>query len=205
MTYWPWWAGALALGTIAAVYYRALGRPLGASGAFGRLLELRAERKRAELEARLGDDEAKAAEALRAATLEAFGEQALAQGASVADVDVPKAPPPAASKRLPVSVHAVFLAMVAVGGALAGLLRGRQAGFSLDAALLTTYGGVAQASAALALGGFLVGFGTRMSGGCTSGHGLSGCSRLRPASLSATATFLGVAVAVTLLWNKVLS
>ncbi|WP_057092147.1 YeeE/YedE family protein [Comamonas thiooxydans] len=38
--------------------------------------------------------------------------------------------------------------------------------------------------------GLLVGFGTRMSSGCTSGHGVCGLSRLSPRSLAATATFI---------------
>ena len=53
--------------------------------------------------------------------------------------------------------------------------------------------------AALALGGLLVGFGTRMSGGCTSGHGLCGTSRLQPGSLLATVAFFGAGIGVTLL------
>jgi uncharacterized membrane protein YedE/YeeE len=48
-------------------------------------------------------------------------------------------------------------------------------------------------------GGAMVGFGTQLGGGCTSGHGLSGCSRLVPASLIATAAFFGTAVVVSLL------
>lgn len=39
------------------------------------------------------------------------------------------------------------------------------------------------------LGGFLVGFGTRYAGGCTSGHGLLGLSALQWPSLLATASF----------------
>ena len=42
----------------------------------------------------------------------------------------------------------------------------------------------------LVAGGFLVGFGTRMGGGCTSGHGVCGISRLSPRSLVATAAFM---------------
>lgn len=42
----------------------------------------------------------------------------------------------------------------------------------------------------LALGGFLVGFGTRMSGGCTSGHGVCGLGRLSPRSMVATVVFV---------------
>jgi uncharacterized protein len=44
----------------------------------------------------------------------------------------------------------------------------------------------------LALAGFLVGFGTRMGGGCTSGHGVCGIGRLSPRSLVATVIFFGV-------------
>ncbi len=47
--------------------------------------------------------------------------------------------------------------------------------------------------------GLLMGFGARWSGGCTSGHGISGTSSLSPASFVATGTFMGVAVGVTLL------
>ena len=43
--------------------------------------------------------------------------------------------------------------------------------------------------------GLLVGFGTRLGSGCTSGHGVCGVSRLSRRSLSATATFLATGVA----------
>ena len=43
----------------------------------------------------------------------------------------------------------------------------------------------------LIVGGLLVGFGTRLSNGCTSGHGVCGVARLSPRSLIATATFMG--------------
>ncbi len=47
----------------------------------------------------------------------------------------------------------------------------------------------------LALAGTFVGLGTRIAGGCTSGHGVCGVSRLSPRSLVATMTFMGVAAA----------
>jgi uncharacterized membrane protein YedE/YeeE len=46
----------------------------------------------------------------------------------------------------------------------------------------------------LALAGLLVGFGTRMGGGCTSGHGVCGLSRLSGRSLVATLVFMVVAM-----------
>ena len=47
----------------------------------------------------------------------------------------------------------------------------------------------------LVAGGFLVGYGTRLGGGCTSGHGVCGLARLSPRSMVATAIFLAAAVA----------
>ena len=42
----------------------------------------------------------------------------------------------------------------------------------------------------LIIGGLLVGYGTRLGSGCTSGHGVCGMSRLSPRSLIATAMFM---------------
>ena len=44
--------------------------------------------------------------------------------------------------------------------------------------------------AMLVVAGVLVGFGSRLGSGCTSGHGVCGLSRLSPRSLVATATFM---------------
>ena len=43
----------------------------------------------------------------------------------------------------------------------------------------------------LAVAGLLVGFGTRLGSGCTSGHGVCGMSRLSRRSIAATAIFMG--------------
>jgi hypothetical protein len=42
----------------------------------------------------------------------------------------------------------------------------------------------------LVIAGFLVGFGTRLGSGCTSGHGVCGLARRSPRSLFATLTFM---------------
>jgi uncharacterized membrane protein YedE/YeeE len=47
-----------------------------------------------------------------------------------------------------------------------------------------------RALAVLAAGGLLVGVGTKISNGCTSGHGVCGLSRRSPRSLAATLTFM---------------
>ena len=48
---------------------------------------------------------------------------------------------------------------------------------------------IAAGPATLIAGGLLVGFGTRLAGGCTSGHGVCGLARLSPRSIAATQTF----------------
>ncbi len=52
----------------------------------------------------------------------------------------------------------------------------------------------------LIVGGLLVGFGTRLGSGCTSGHGVCGMSRLSPRSIMATAVFMvsGIATVAAL-------
>ena len=47
----------------------------------------------------------------------------------------------------------------------------------------------------LVVAGLLVGFGTRLGSGCTSGHGICGLARLSPRSLIATLTFMATAFA----------
>ena len=61
------------------------------------------------------------------------------------------------------------------------------AGWSLGAKLALLFGG-----------GILIGFGTRMSGGCTSGHAIFGISQRQLPSLWATMVFFAVGIAVTL-------
>ncbi len=48
----------------------------------------------------------------------------------------------------------------------------------------------------LALAGTLVGFGTRLGSGCTSGHGVSGIARLSPRSVVSTLIFLAIGAIV---------
>ena len=55
----------------------------------------------------------------------------------------------------------------------------------------------------MAAGGLLVGVGTKLGGGCTSGHGVCGLARLSGRSMVATVTFLAVAVAVVFLTRHV--
>ena len=56
---------------------------------------------------------------------------------------------------------------------------------------------------AILIGGLLVGFGTRMGSGCTSGHGLCGLALLSRRSLVATAVFFGMAMVTVFLTGHV--
>ncbi len=72
-------------------------------------------------------------------------------------------------------------------------------GLPLGAALVSLMGPLRTAFpdsiALLAVGGLLVGFGTRLGSGCTSGHGVCGLSRLSPRSLLATGLFMAAGFA----------
>jgi len=52
--------------------------------------------------------------------------------------------------------------------------------------------------------GLLVGFGSRLGGGCTSGHGICGLGRLSPRSITATIVFMVTAVITVAVKHHVL-
>jgi len=82
------------------------------------------------------------------------------------------------------SWQALFVAGLAVGGALARIVD------------RSAIGSITTPLPILAMAGVLVGFGTRLAGGCTSGHGVCGVSRGSMRSIVATATFVVVAALV---------
>jgi len=71
-------------------------------------------------------------------------------------------------------------------------------GLPLGAALVSLVRGplatdIEATAPVLVVAGLLVGFGTRLGNGCTSGHGVCGMSRGSPRSIAATLTFMAVA------------
>ena len=56
----------------------------------------------------------------------------------------------------------------------------------------------------LVVAGLLVGFGTRLGSGCTSGHGVCGVARLSKRSIVATSMFVGVAMLTVFLTHHVI-
>lgn len=93
------------------------------------------------------------------------------------------------------TVHLAFLCALVLGGLIGAAIRGD---LSIQMTMGTLHASLFGEGFAyvmtLFVGGGLVGFGTQLAGGCTSGHGLSGVSRLVPASLIATASFFGAAI-----------
>src|SRR5947209_3360635 len=72
---------------------------------------------------------------------------------------------------------------------IAGLVGG---GALMHALRPATFDAPRGGTGTLIFAGLLVGYGTRLGNGCTSGHGLCGVSRLSPRSLAATCVFMAV-------------
>jgi len=102
-------------------------------------------------------------------------------------------------------ISGIFAGLVAVGGSdrlwrlafVAGLiaapLLSALAGYPLALPQMPS------SFAATVIAGLLVGFGSRLGSGCTSGHGICGMARLSPRSLAATAIFMLTAMLVVAL------
>ena len=82
----------------------------------------------------------------------------------------------------------LFLVGLILGPLIYNLISGREINISILSSLIL-----------LIIGGTLVGFGTRLSGGCTSGHGISGISRFSLRSIIATITFMLVGILTVLI------
>ncbi|MCH8844703.1 MAG: YeeE/YedE family protein [SAR324 cluster bacterium] len=87
----------------------------------------------------------------------------------------------------------IFLVGLAAGGVLLLFVYPQAFPGSIDASF-----------AVLALAGLLVGFGTRLGSGCTSGHGICGLARFSLRSLVATVTFMATGAATVFIVNHLL-
>lgn len=88
-----------------------------------------------------------------------------------------------------VPINAAFVAGLLLGPLLHAAVFGRLPAMTISASW-----------PAIVAAGLLVGIGTRMGSGCTSGHGILGLARFAPRSIAATVTFLtaGIVTATTL-------
>jgi uncharacterized membrane protein YedE/YeeE len=190
----PWYLGGAALAFVPVLHWLLLDRNLAVSGRFTALVDRVRFGKEEEPEMSAEDLVA----AMRAATLEAFGEEALAEmEAAAPPAPESSAPAPKIRPKQDAPTHILFLGGLILGGLIAGLFFGNfeiTTGLHGDGLIKTAGGNSTLATAILFVGGIFVGFGTRMSGGCTSGHGLCGVSRFQSGSLAATAAFFGAGI-----------
>ncbi len=104
-----------------------------------------------------------------------------------------------AARRLSFGTFGWMLFGLIAGGAIFALIAGGQ-DFHGYGWLTDTFHGTTGALAIAGLlfaSGVLIGVGTKLAGGCTSGNGLSGNAMVSPASLVATMTFFATGIAVT--------
>lgn len=104
------------------------------------------------------------------------------------------------SRRLSFDWRGWFVIGVLLGGTVYALVAGGP-DFHGYGWLTSSLHGWAQILIApvLLVSGVLIGLGTKIAGGCTSGNGLSGSAIFSPASLVATATFFATAIGVSFL------
>lgn len=84
----------------------------------------------------------------------------------------------------------LFIAGLIIGGSAYGLLTEQTVAFPETRSPIL-----------LIISGLLVGYGTRLGGGCTSGHGVCGISRLSPRSIVATLIFIATAIVTVAVMN----
>ena len=77
----------------------------------------------------------------------------------------------------------LFLIGLILGPLIYNIVLGKEINISISSSIIL-----------LTIAGILVGFGTRLSKGCTSGHGISGISRFSIRSIIATMTFMIVGI-----------
>jgi uncharacterized membrane protein YedE/YeeE len=202
--HWPAWLGGLSLAAVALGHWLVLGRQLAVSGRFtaiiNRLRFGKAEPPSADTSA---DCSAEAmVDALRAMTADEFGEASLsAERAEAPNLELAESALQKLRQPGTLWLHWLFFGGLALGGFLAARVSGMPTEIlSIGGPDFVALFGEAGWSGRLALvsGGLLVGFGTRMAAGCTSGHGLCGVSRVQKGSLVATASFFGAGILVSL-------
>ena len=206
MEYWSWWIGGAALGLFAVVFSLLTGKPLGVSGSW---LSIARRKDDAILKASaevLDADPDQVKDDLMAMTMAEFGEdivddipQRREGEADAVITDEPKLK----QDFTPWTVHVLFLVTMFIGSYIAMITTVGDFAWSLELSPLHNkiFENDGEAWIALLFGGMMVGFGTQMAGGCTSGHGLSGSAQLIPASLLSTAIFFGSATLLTILMN----
>jgi uncharacterized membrane protein YedE/YeeE len=170
---WPWWVAGPLIGLYAVLFFAWPKRNLGASSGYPAVLEA----------LRGTDDPAR--------------------------VDLTRPDDPLALPMRPRDAaprwRVWWMAGLLLAGALVWALGGEAAGLADLPGFKDSYPGLPLLGRLGVLfgGGLLVGFGARMSGGCTSGHAIFGISQRQLPSLWATLTFfaVGMATAFAIHWS----
>lgn len=193
-TYLPWWGGALGLASVAIGFHYSVGKPFGFSGTLEKIIYPKETTLAAEADAFFSNSSEQELTAL----LEAATQNAMQASAKALSIE-PAAPAPL-SKGHDLSAGAWgYLSQIlfVLGILLGGLLDFWLSSPTLLALSPASDGHPLKPILACIAGGLLVGFGTRLGGGCTSGHGLFGCGQGQIASVLATCLFLSTAIATT--------
>ena len=205
MEYWSWWLGALVLGLFAIIFTFLTGKPLGVSGSWLSIARRKDDAILKESAKILEGDQDQIKDDLLAMTMAEFGEGVVEDIPQRREGEENSTASSSSSMKqdyTPWTVHVVFLVTMFIGSYLASVTTGE---FSLSIQLSNLHSEIfentGEAWLALLFGGMMVGFGTQMAGGCTSGHGLSGTAQLIPASLVSTVIFFSSASALTFLMN----
>lgn len=201
--YWPWWLGALGLAGVCFAYFLLVGRLLGVSGSWAKVVGWRENRMLEQVNQEVAENQDEMSDALMAETLAQFGE------AAVQELQSESTPAATPAKKVdiddlesstPWTAHLTFLLCMFIGAFATTYFTGTfELRYELSPVHSQIFGDTWEVWVALLFGGMMVGFGTQMAGGCSSGHGLSGCARLLPASLLATLVFLVSAVFLSML------
>ncbi|WP_455198078.1 YeeE/YedE family protein [Kaarinaea lacus] len=176
--YWPWWLGGLALAGLTIFFRLATSKPLGVSGSWLQVTTWRKQREKARAEKAITQDTSAASNAMMAAALAEFGEDALDDAITDSAEVAPAQSKPVATPA-PWTAHLLFLVCMFCGGLLWAFYTGN---FHIQmqlSELHTQLSGTGwKMFFVLFIGGLFVGIGTQMAGGCSSGLGLCGCANL---------------------------
>jgi uncharacterized membrane protein YedE/YeeE len=194
--YWPGWLSGIVLSVLIVAYFWVTGRLVASSGRVTKVIDRLRYGPQPECSSR-PDELAELAEALRLASVEAFG--AAAVEASLASQPADPEPPPRAVRpraQLNWIAHLMFLIGMLIGGRVSRPLAPLE--WTLGEGVWAGVVPSAFLPYLLLFAGVLVGFGTRMAGGCPIGHGLCGMARGQAGSWAAGLAFFGAGVGLAL-------
>lgn len=205
--WWSWWLGSIGLGLVTIGFWYANRVTLGVSSSWDRIVGWREDARLVEADKMMRATPVNdLAAAMMAETIAEFGDEVPDSMRNTLVADPGAGALSSRPERTRWTVHVTFLMAFVVGGFVGYVPAGNwQLHTDMGPEFVKLFGDGPEAMVVLLLGGVLIGFGTRLGGGCTSGHGLSGCSRLQIGSFVGTAAFFGTAVVVSILLDLFLT